>query len=195
MASKGIFSGVNRDSILDSVRTTFAAVAALLLARLLKTAGILLGADLDHRGRAIHDPAADAGLAALCGDSARGGAGRGAGYVLQSECVGLRCGDSFVRNAGVVIARGRRLPVCGNYAEYYFADSADARSVDHRVASVSGSVAGNCGGAGGDDSVAAGEESDVSGVRNRSSLRDLIILHPRLCFPSLPSPARHISPR
>jgi uncharacterized membrane protein YgaE (UPF0421/DUF939 family) len=36
MAGRGIFSGVNRDSILDSVRTAFAAVAALLLARLLK---------------------------------------------------------------------------------------------------------------------------------------------------------------
>ncbi len=36
MASKRILSGVNRDSILDSVRTTFAAVAALLLARMLK---------------------------------------------------------------------------------------------------------------------------------------------------------------
>jgi len=36
MASKRILSGVNRDSILDSVRTTIAAVAALLLARLLK---------------------------------------------------------------------------------------------------------------------------------------------------------------
>jgi len=32
----GIFSAVSRDSVLDSVRTTLAAVAALLLARLLK---------------------------------------------------------------------------------------------------------------------------------------------------------------
>src|ERR1019366_7081414 len=39
MASGGIFSGVNRDSVLDSVRTAFAAVAALLLARLLKLRG------------------------------------------------------------------------------------------------------------------------------------------------------------
>ena len=36
MSSGGIFSGRSRDSILDSVRTAFAAVAALLLARLLK---------------------------------------------------------------------------------------------------------------------------------------------------------------
>jgi uncharacterized membrane protein YgaE (UPF0421/DUF939 family) len=36
MASRRIFAGVNRVSVLDSVRTTFAAVAALLLARLLK---------------------------------------------------------------------------------------------------------------------------------------------------------------
>ncbi|HKM46532.1 MAG TPA: FUSC family protein [Terriglobales bacterium] len=36
MASKKILSGMNRDSILDSVRTTLAAVIALLLARLLK---------------------------------------------------------------------------------------------------------------------------------------------------------------
>jgi uncharacterized membrane protein YgaE (UPF0421/DUF939 family) len=36
MASGGIFSGVSRNSVLDSVRTAFAAVAALLLARLLK---------------------------------------------------------------------------------------------------------------------------------------------------------------
>ncbi len=36
MASKGILSGVNRDSVMDSLRTTIAAVAALLLARLLK---------------------------------------------------------------------------------------------------------------------------------------------------------------
>src|SRR5271167_2871583 len=36
MASKKILSGMNRDSILDSVRTTLAAVAAMLLARLLK---------------------------------------------------------------------------------------------------------------------------------------------------------------
>ncbi len=36
MASKGIFSGVNRASVLDSVRTAFAAVAAMMLARLLK---------------------------------------------------------------------------------------------------------------------------------------------------------------
>jgi uncharacterized membrane protein YgaE (UPF0421/DUF939 family) len=36
MASRGIFSGLSRDGVLDSVRTTVAAVAALLLARLLK---------------------------------------------------------------------------------------------------------------------------------------------------------------
>ncbi len=36
MASRGIFSGVNRVSLLDSVRTAFVAVAAMLLARLLK---------------------------------------------------------------------------------------------------------------------------------------------------------------
>jgi len=36
MGRVGIFSGVSRDCVLDSVRTTFAAVASLLLARLLK---------------------------------------------------------------------------------------------------------------------------------------------------------------
>jgi uncharacterized membrane protein YgaE (UPF0421/DUF939 family) len=36
MAGDGFFSGLNRDSLLDSARTTFAAVAAMLLARLLK---------------------------------------------------------------------------------------------------------------------------------------------------------------
>jgi uncharacterized membrane protein YgaE (UPF0421/DUF939 family) len=36
MAGSGIFCGVNRHSVLDSVRTAFAAVAAMLLARLLK---------------------------------------------------------------------------------------------------------------------------------------------------------------
>jgi uncharacterized membrane protein YgaE (UPF0421/DUF939 family) len=36
MASGRIFSGINRESVLDSVRTAFAAVAPLLLARLLK---------------------------------------------------------------------------------------------------------------------------------------------------------------
>jgi uncharacterized membrane protein YgaE (UPF0421/DUF939 family) len=36
MASGRIFLAVNRDSVLDSVRTAFAAVAAMLLARLLK---------------------------------------------------------------------------------------------------------------------------------------------------------------
>jgi uncharacterized membrane protein YgaE (UPF0421/DUF939 family) len=36
MARGGIFSGVNRDSLLDSLRTAFAAVAAMLLARLLQ---------------------------------------------------------------------------------------------------------------------------------------------------------------
>jgi uncharacterized membrane protein YgaE (UPF0421/DUF939 family) len=36
MARWRIFSGINRDSVVDSVRTAFAAVAALLLARLLK---------------------------------------------------------------------------------------------------------------------------------------------------------------
>jgi uncharacterized membrane protein YgaE (UPF0421/DUF939 family) len=36
MARRGIFSGINRDSVMDSVRTAFAAVAALLLARLMK---------------------------------------------------------------------------------------------------------------------------------------------------------------
>jgi len=36
MASGGIVSGVNRVSVLDSVRTALAAVAAMLLARLLK---------------------------------------------------------------------------------------------------------------------------------------------------------------
>ena len=36
MARVGIFSGVNRVSLLDSVRTALAAVAAMLLARLLK---------------------------------------------------------------------------------------------------------------------------------------------------------------
>jgi len=36
MVSAGLLSGVNRDSVLDSVRTAVAAVVALLLARLLK---------------------------------------------------------------------------------------------------------------------------------------------------------------
>jgi uncharacterized membrane protein YgaE (UPF0421/DUF939 family) len=36
MVSAGLLSGVNRNSVLDSVRTTVAAMAALLLARLLK---------------------------------------------------------------------------------------------------------------------------------------------------------------
>ncbi|MGA7630534.1 MAG: FUSC family protein [Terriglobales bacterium] len=36
MARAGLFSGVNRDSILDSLRTTSAAIIAMLLARLLK---------------------------------------------------------------------------------------------------------------------------------------------------------------
>lgn len=36
MASAGVFSGMHRDSVVDSVRTTVAAVIALLLARLLK---------------------------------------------------------------------------------------------------------------------------------------------------------------
>lgn len=36
MARGGLFSGINRDTAIDSVRTTFAAVAALLLARSLK---------------------------------------------------------------------------------------------------------------------------------------------------------------
>lgn len=36
MPTRRIFSGVNRVSVLDSVRTTFAAVSAMLLARLLK---------------------------------------------------------------------------------------------------------------------------------------------------------------
>jgi len=36
MARKRIFSGINRNSLLDSVRTTFAAVLSLLLGRLLK---------------------------------------------------------------------------------------------------------------------------------------------------------------
>ena len=36
MASKGILSGFNRNAVLDSARTALAAVAALLLARLLK---------------------------------------------------------------------------------------------------------------------------------------------------------------
>jgi uncharacterized membrane protein YgaE (UPF0421/DUF939 family) len=36
MAGSGIFCGVNRHSVLDSGRTAFAAVAAMLLARLLK---------------------------------------------------------------------------------------------------------------------------------------------------------------
>jgi uncharacterized membrane protein YgaE (UPF0421/DUF939 family) len=35
MSRRGIFSGLNRESVLDSVRTTIAAIAALLLARLL----------------------------------------------------------------------------------------------------------------------------------------------------------------
>lgn len=36
MARSGIFSGLNRDSVVDSLRTAVAAVAAMLLARLLK---------------------------------------------------------------------------------------------------------------------------------------------------------------
>src|SRR6202140_4099755 len=36
MAKRGILSAVNRDSLLDSLRTTFAAVVAMLLARILK---------------------------------------------------------------------------------------------------------------------------------------------------------------
>ncbi|MBZ5613990.1 MAG: FUSC family protein [Acidobacteriia bacterium] len=36
MGGRGIFSGANRNSILDSVRTAFAAAAAMLLARMLK---------------------------------------------------------------------------------------------------------------------------------------------------------------
>src|SRR5260370_27901797 len=94
----------------------------------------------------------------ICGDRA----GRGAGLVLPSDGLGIWSGDSFVRSACVFIARRRRLPLCRNYVEYYFADSAGARSVDRWVAPVSGSIARNRGGAGGDDGVATGEDSGVS---------------------------------
>ena len=161
MASKGILSGVEERCYSGLVAHHDCGRNRLAAGPSAETAGILLGADFDHRGRAIHHTAADAGLATLCWDSTRSSAGRGDRHVLQSERVGLRCGYFLVRNAGVVIARGRRLPVCSNYAEYHFADQPRTSALDCRVASVSGSVVGDCGGAGGHDSVAAGEESAV----------------------------------
>src|SRR5258708_25575442 len=77
--------------------------------------------------------------------------------------MGLCTGNSFVRIAGVVIAGGGRLPIFWDDVEYYFLDSACERSLDRGMASISGSVAGNCGRAGGDNALAAGEENGLSG--------------------------------
>jgi hypothetical protein len=164
MTRRRIFFGLNRDSGRCTHRSRSSGCDAF--GSFVEDARILLGTDLDDRHRSIYDPSPDAGVATSCGDCAGSGAGRGAGYVLQSECMGLCTGYSFVRIAGLDVARGRRLPFCSNYVEYYFADSAGTRPLDHWMASVSGSVPGNCGGAGGDYGVAPGEENGLIGPQD-----------------------------
>ena len=165
MAGRRIFSGVNWGAVLDSVRTAFAAVAAMLLARLLKLPEYYWAPISTIVIVQSTIPPRTLGWQRFVGTALGAVLGAALATFFHPSALVYASGDSFVRGAGVVIARGGRLPVCRNYIEYYFADSAGASSVDHRLAPVPGSVAGNCGGAGGDDSVAAGEESKAVSVR------------------------------
>ena len=161
MASKRILSGINRDSVLDSVRTALAAVVAMLLARLLKlpeyywapiSAIVVIQSTI---------PALTLGWQRFVGTAL--------GAVLGAAVATFFSPNALVYGLGIflcgVLAWLLRVGSAyrfGNYSYHCFADSAYARSLDHRVAPVSGSLAGNCGGAGGDDGLAAGEKTAAS---------------------------------
>ena len=158
------WASVNRDSILDSARTTIAAVIAMVLARLLKmpeyywapiSTIVIVQSTIPPRtvgwqrfvGTAL-GAVFGAALATLFRPSAPV-------YALGIFCCGL---------LSWLLRVGCRLPIRGDYAEHCFADSAYPSTLDRRLAPLPGGVAGNSGGIGGNTGLAVGEENSLMGL-------------------------------
>ncbi len=134
------------DTLLDAVRTTVAAVVAMLLARTLKLPeyywapiSAIVIIEFDHRST-------NRVMAAVCGDCLGSRSGSVGRHVLSSEGAGV-CGRNFlVRSALCASPAARRLPLYSHYSEYRCSSRAPTSSVDRSLASLCGGVAGNrCG--------------------------------------------------
>ncbi len=143
-------------TLLDAARTTIAAVAALLLARLLKlpefywapiSAIVIIQSTIDPRTLAWQRFAGTALGAVLGALIATFSSGSALVYAAAIFLSGVLCAVLLERSAlrGTPAARG--LPFCGDYAEYCPIDCASAASMDRRLASLCGSFGGNRGGA------------------------------------------------
>ena len=150
MASREILSGIDRIAVLDTARTTFAAVAAMLLARFLKmpeyywapiSTIVIIQSTIPPRTLAWQRFVGTA-VGAVLGAAL-------ATFFHATHC--LRDRDHSLRRVVVSLACGRCLPVCRNHIEYYFVDPAGERSVDRRLAPLPGGLSGYRGRAGGDN--------------------------------------------
>src|SRR5437764_515928 len=123
-------------TLLDAARTMVAAVASLLLARLLKLPEFLLGADFGHRNYSVHYRPKNLSVAALCRDCFRCSDGRHDCEIFSRQCDGVRYRDFLLRCPMRAAAASRRLPFCGDYAEHHFIDRAPVSGLDRGLASV-----------------------------------------------------------
>lgn len=161
-ASGGLFSGLNRDSILDSVRTTIAAVAAMLLAHLLKLPEFywaLISAIVIIQSTI---PPLTLGWQRFVGTALGAVLAATLATFFHPNPAVYALGILVLRFADISVARGKRLSLCRNCTEYSFADSARASSVDHRMASFPRSLAGDCRSAGNDNDLAVDDRKTYS---------------------------------
>ena len=122
MARSGIALVIGRDAIFDSVLTSLAAVAAMLLARLLKlpeyywapiSAIVVVQSTI---------PPLTLAWQRFVGTALGAVLGAALATFFPSSALGLRPWDSSVWNGVVVIACRQRVSVCCNHAEHCLAD-------------------------------------------------------------------------
>ena len=132
-------------TLLDAARTTIAAVASLLLARLLKlpefywapiSAIVIIESTIDPRTLAWQRFAGTA-LGAALGAFDR--------YVFSEQRTGICIRNFPVRTSVRLASVSRRVPLCSDYGEPRFIDRAPASGVDRGLAPVCGSFGGNRG--------------------------------------------------
>jgi len=138
-----MFSQVNREPVLDSMRTAVAAVAAMLLARLLHmpefywapiSAIVIVQSTI---------PPMTLGWQRFVGTAL--GAVVGMCWLRFSiRAPSCTVGEFWLAEYWAMgAASGRSVPVCSDHAQYYLAGAAGASSMDHWMASVSGGFAGH----------------------------------------------------
>ncbi|HMB83572.1 MAG TPA: aromatic acid exporter family protein, partial [Terriglobales bacterium] len=123
------------------MRTAFAAVAAMLLARLLKLPKYYWALISTIVIVQSTIPPLTLGWQRFVGTALGAVLGAALATFFRPSAVVYALGILLCGVLAWLLRVGGGLPVCRNYVEYYFADSAGACSLDHRAAPVPGSVA------------------------------------------------------